>query len=136
MVCAGDETVACLGALAGSGSAMEQTRVASTMAQSVGSAVRRRYETTSGVDRTLRVARASGKIPYPRTAQGVTQQLGLTKERDWAGRTGRAGCSKDGERLAGLFRMVGSRCRTISCIVGGLLVWRGESPKKNNGRKL
>jgi hypothetical protein len=76
IVCAGDETVACLGVLAGSGSTMGQTRVASTMAQSGGSAVRRRYETTSGVDRAPRVARASRKIPYPRTAHGGDSAVG------------------------------------------------------------
>jgi hypothetical protein len=31
------------------------------------------------------------------------QQLGLTKERDRAGGTGRAGCSKAGKRLANFF---------------------------------
>jgi hypothetical protein len=30
----------------------------------------------------------------------VNQQLGLTKRRDWAGRTGKAGPSRTGQRLA------------------------------------
>jgi hypothetical protein len=70
MVCARDETVIRLGAPAGGGPAMGQTRLVSAMAQSGGSVVRPRYWTTSGVYHTPRVAHASRGILCPQTERG------------------------------------------------------------------
>lgn len=46
------------------------------------------------------------------------QQLGLTRKRDLAGRTGSAGCGEDWRRLAARFRIPGSLSLTIPRIVG------------------
>lgn len=42
------------------------------------------------------------------------QQFGLTRKRDRAGSTGRAGHSENEKRLACLFRMAGSLCVAVS----------------------
>jgi hypothetical protein len=54
---------------------------------------------------TARVPRETAPVVETR---GTAQRFGRTRERDWAGSIGRAGCSRDGRRLARLFRMGGS----------------------------
>jgi hypothetical protein len=49
---------------------------------------------------------------------GADQQLGLTRKRDWAGSTGRAGRSDDRQRLACLFCMGSSLFVTVSSTAG------------------
>jgi hypothetical protein len=46
--------------------------------------------------------RGSGTSPVVDIGEDgeVDQQFGRTRDRDWAGSTGRAGCSEEGERLA------------------------------------
>jgi hypothetical protein len=54
---------------------------------------------------TARVPRETAPVVETR---GTAQRFGRTRERDWAGSIGRAGCSRDGRRLARLFSMGGS----------------------------
>ena len=49
---------------------------------------------------------------------GVGQQFGRIRKRDWPDKTGRAGHSEDGWRLAFLFRMAGSLSVAVPSTAG------------------